>query len=178
MEERRRGARARALAALLAVVVAWTLARHLVRPAPVRLAEEVAGVESAGEARVVSLERAREEGRARALACRCPEPEIGPGDLLAEGCPPRVRPLPLGARRALGLAVDLDALTASELEQLPGVGPTLARRIVETRRRLGGYRAVDDLLEVPGIGPAKLEAIRAALAPQGKGTPAAGAPAD
>ncbi len=163
---------------VLAVVVGWTLARHLVRPAPVRLAEELAGIELAGEARIVSLERAREEARVRALACQCPEPDLGPGELLGEGCPPRSRPLPLGARRTLGLAVDLDALTAAELEQLPGIGPTLSRRIVETRRRLGGLRSIDDLLEVPGIGPAKLEAIRAALAPRGEGARAPGTAAD
>jgi competence protein ComEA len=57
--------------------------------------------------------------------------------------------------------VDLNAATASQLEALPGIGPALAGAIVEHRTRHGRFRAVTDLLDVPGIGPAKLDAIRA-----------------
>jgi competence protein ComEA len=56
--------------------------------------------------------------------------------------------------------VDLNRATARELEALRGVGPVLAERIVETRRRLGGFRSVDQLLEVKGVGPAVLERLR------------------
>lgn len=49
---------------------------------------------------------------------------------------------------------------ASELEALPGIGPALAARIVEYRDGHGPFASVDDLTDVPGIGPAKLEALR------------------
>jgi competence protein ComEA len=49
---------------------------------------------------------------------------------------------------------------ASQLEGLPGVGPVLAERIVAHREANGPFQTVEDLLEVPGIGEAKLAAIR------------------
>ena len=48
----------------------------------------------------------------------------------------------------------------SQLEELPGVGPVLAERIVAHREANGPFQAVEDLLDVPGIGEAKLSAIR------------------
>jgi competence protein ComEA len=58
--------------------------------------------------------------------------------------------------------VDLNTASATELEALPGVGPTIAAAIVEHRERNGPFRSVDDLLDVPGIGPAKLDQLRGA----------------
>ena len=53
----------------------------------------------------------------------------------------------------------IDVNTASErlLTTLPGIGPVTARRLIEGRP----YHRLDDLLRVPGIGPARLEALRA-----------------
>ena len=56
--------------------------------------------------------------------------------------------------------VDLNAADAGQLELLPGIGPALAAAIVEHRARNGRFRSVDDLLDVPGIGPAKLATLR------------------
>jgi competence protein ComEA len=56
--------------------------------------------------------------------------------------------------------VDLNTATAAELELLPGVGPSTAGAIVDDRTRNGPFPTVDDLDRVPGIGPAKLEALR------------------
>jgi competence protein ComEA len=56
--------------------------------------------------------------------------------------------------------IDLNAATVEQLDELPGVGPSLAAAIVRTRERVGPFASVDALLDVPGIGPAKLEALR------------------
>lgn len=56
--------------------------------------------------------------------------------------------------------LDLNAASAEQLDTLPGVGPATSAAIVTYRERNGRFRTVDELLEVPGIGPAKLEAIR------------------
>lgn len=56
--------------------------------------------------------------------------------------------------------IDLNRATAEELDELPGIGPSTAQAIVDHRAEHGPFRSVDDLLEVRGIGPAKLEAIR------------------
>ena len=48
-------------------------------------------------------------------------------------------------------------------KQLPGIGPATAAAIVEYRTQSGPFGRVDDLLDVPGIGPAKLDAIRDAV---------------
>jgi competence protein ComEA len=56
--------------------------------------------------------------------------------------------------------VDLNSAGVDQLETLPGIGPATARAIVDQRARNGPFRSVDDLLDVRGIGPAKLDAIR------------------
>lgn len=73
-------------------------------------------------------------------------------------------PLELG-RRASGdeRLIDVNRADETELQVLPGIGPALARRIVEHRTRHGSYRGVDDLLDVPGVGPVVLERIRPLL---------------
>jgi competence protein ComEA len=56
--------------------------------------------------------------------------------------------------------IDVNAATPAELESLPGVGPATAAAIVTERERNGPFLDVDDLDRVPGIGPAKLDALR------------------
>jgi len=56
--------------------------------------------------------------------------------------------------------VQINSATSSELEQLPGVGPVLAERIASFREENGPYETVEDLLDVSGIGEAKLESLR------------------
>lgn len=56
-------------------------------------------------------------------------------------------------------SVRINSASASELQQLPGIGPALAQRIVETRKG-GRFTSADDLLRVPGIGKAKLAKLR------------------
>jgi competence protein ComEA len=61
----------------------------------------------------------------------------------------------------MGLPLDLNRATEPELEALAGVGPTLAGRILRVRDARGRFRTVEDLLDVAGVGPAKLQALRA-----------------
>ncbi|HET6946875.1 MAG TPA: ComEA family DNA-binding protein [bacterium] len=57
-------------------------------------------------------------------------------------------------------AVDLNAADTSALEQVPGIGPVLARRIVAHRDRHGPFYRLEDLLAVEGIGPRLLARLR------------------
>jgi len=61
--------------------------------------------------------------------------------------------------------MSLNRADAAELETLPGVGPVLAERIVAYREDHGPFEAVEDLLDVPGIGESKLAAIRDLIRP-------------
>lgn len=56
--------------------------------------------------------------------------------------------------------ISLNRSDATALQQLPGVGPVLADRIVAFREANGPFERVEDLLDVPGIGEAKLASIR------------------
>ena len=57
--------------------------------------------------------------------------------------------------------VDINSATISDLDALPGVGPSTAQAIIDYRVANGPYASVDDLLNVRGIGPSKLAAMRA-----------------
>jgi len=56
--------------------------------------------------------------------------------------------------------VNVNTADLAALEALPGIGPELAQRIIDYREAHGPFSQVDDLLDVPGIGPAILEKIR------------------
>jgi competence protein ComEA len=81
--------------------------------------------------------------------------------VLGEPVPPSVLG-PEGATAGDGSdgPVDLNTADASLLEELPGVGPATAAAIVAHREQNGPFQSVDDLLDVRGIGDAKLAALR------------------
>lgn len=56
--------------------------------------------------------------------------------------------------------IDVNRADAAALEELPGIGPTLAAAIVQHREDHGPFDSIDALLDVPGIGDAKLGALR------------------
>jgi competence protein ComEA len=70
---------------------------------------------------------------------------------------PRGQALPLDQS---GPPLDLNHATLADLMRLPGVGPVLARRILEAREGVGRFGAVDDLVGVRGLGRTKLERLR------------------
>jgi len=56
--------------------------------------------------------------------------------------------------------ININTATMSDLDTLSGVGPSTAKAIIEYRTKNGPFGSVDDLLNVRGIGPAKLDAMR------------------
>jgi competence protein ComEA len=56
--------------------------------------------------------------------------------------------------------INLNSATSDQLDTLPGVGPSTAKAIISYRNRKGPFRKVEDLLNVPGIGPSKVAALR------------------
>ena len=68
------------------------------------------------------------------------------------------------ATTAPAAIVHLNSATAEQLDALDGIGPSLAQRIVDYRDAHGGFGSIDELDEVSGIGPVRLEALRPRLA--------------
>ena len=60
----------------------------------------------------------------------------------------------------VGEPVNVNTAAAEELERLPGVGPALARAIIDYREAHGAFTSIDELTNVSGIGAAKLEGFR------------------
>lgn len=77
-------------------------------------------------------------------------------------------PAPVGGAAAGGVVgaagaaakVDLNTADATQLDALPGVGPSTAAKIVADRQTNGPFKTVDDLGRVPGIGPKKLDSLK------------------
>jgi competence protein ComEA len=63
-----------------------------------------------------------------------------------------------------GAPVHLNSATLEQLEELDGIGPALAQRIVDYRTAHGGFRSLEELDEVSGFGPARLAALRGRVA--------------
>jgi competence protein ComEA len=59
-----------------------------------------------------------------------------------------------------GAVIDLNTASEQDLESLDGVGPAIAQKILAYRQEHGGFRSVDDLDQVSGIGPKKLTSLR------------------
>lgn len=73
------------------------------------------------------------------------------------------RSTPTSPKHADGAGIDLNRATVQQLQDLPGVGPVTARRIVAHRDAHGPFRSVDDLLDVDGINRTKLIGMRGAI---------------
>jgi competence protein ComEA len=76
--------------------------------------------------------------------------------------PPAAVPPAAGSAAQSGPAVpvDLNSATLDELDELPGIGPTTAQAILDHREQNGPFASVEELLDVRGIGDAKLEQLR------------------
>jgi competence protein ComEA len=85
-------------------------------------------------------------------------PEAVGGD---QAAPTGPAPASGAATTAPAAPVDINSATADQLDALPGVGPSTAAAIVAYRTAHGRFASVDDLMNVRGIGPAKLALMRA-----------------
>jgi competence protein ComEA len=56
--------------------------------------------------------------------------------------------------------IDLNTATAAELQRIPGIGPSMAERLIAYRQENGGFHSVEDLLQVSGIGEKKYEKMK------------------
>lgn len=83
------------------------------------------------------------------------------GEQIAVGIDPapEAAAAPGGMAGSGGALVNLNTATADQLATLPGIGPALAARIVQWRDQNGRFTAVEELLEVSGIGPAKFDGL-------------------
>jgi competence protein ComEA len=56
--------------------------------------------------------------------------------------------------------VNLNTASSAELQQVPGIGPSTADKILQMRKSYGAYKSVDDLLAIRGIGQKRLDKMR------------------
>jgi competence protein ComEA len=169
----RRGVRALALVAAVVLAVAGFLAWRA-RPQPVTVpppAVSPVSVTASGTLVVAVAGRVRRPGLVRlapgarvadaieAAGGALPGTDLAyvnlarklvDGELVLVGVTP-----PAGVAPASGGLLNLNTATPAELEALPGVGPVLAQRIIEYRTKRGGFRAVNDLRQVDGIGESR-----------------------
>src|SRR5690242_4683542 len=72
--------------------------------------------------------------------------------LFAAGLPAKKKPP--------AIPVNLNTATSEELQQVPGIGPVNAEKILQMRKAYGPFKSVDDLRAIKGIGPKRLEKMR------------------
>ncbi len=65
-----------------------------------------------------------------------------------------------GGAETPGAPISLNTATADQLDELDGVGPATAQKILDWRKEHGGFRSVDDLKQIGGIGPKRFEALK------------------
>jgi len=79
-----------------------------------------------------------------------------------------------GRKKQPAKPVNLNTATSEELQLVPGIGPATADKILQMRKSYGGFKSVDDLLAIRGLGAKRLEKMRKYLTVR---KPAAGKPA-
>ncbi|MGP1346588.1 MAG: ComEA family DNA-binding protein [Phycisphaerales bacterium] len=109
-----------------------------------------------------TLEGLRDRITVGRVARQDQEPPVSPASTdPTEPSPAPAAPAPAPLTNEVSPArLNINTATQDELETLPGIGPALARRIIEERRTNGPFVSVDDLERVRGIGPASVQRLR------------------
>ena len=107
------------------------------------------GVRKGQSTSSVNLARFLEDGEQVFVAGT--NPETGTGAAVGGDFP---------ANASMGGKLNINRASTSELDGLPGVGPVLAKRIVEYRAANGSFTSIDELQKVAGIGPSKFSELR------------------
>ncbi len=68
---------------------------------------------------------------------------------------------PAAAKETMETPVNLNTATAAQLETLPGVGPATAQRILEYRQKSGGFKKIEELMNIRGIGETSFLKLKA-----------------
>jgi competence ComEA-like helix-hairpin-helix protein len=76
-----------------------------------------------------------------------------------------------GKKKPPAQPVNINTATSEELQQVPGIGPSTAEKILQMRKSYGPFKSVDDLLAIRGLGAKRLEKMRKYLT-VGKPAPA------
>jgi competence ComEA-like helix-hairpin-helix protein len=90
--------------------------------------------------------------------------------------------VPGGKKKPPAKPVNINVATSEELQQVPGIGPATAEKILQMRKSYGAFKSVDDLLAIRGLGAKRLEKMRKYLtvgrlaAARGGALPAKAAP--
>jgi competence protein ComEA len=85
-------------------------------------------------------------------------PGRGAGGAAAAASPPTAGSSP-------SAPLDLNSATLEELENLPGIGPVTAQKILDYRQQHGAFHSIDELQGVPGIGPAHMAQLKGLVIP-------------
>lgn len=88
--------------------------------------------------------------------------------LLLAAAPAPTLAAPPAAPAPAAAPVDVNAASVDQLVAVPGIGKSLAQRIVDFRQKNGPFKSVDELLKVQGIGEKSLEKLRPHLVARSK----------
>jgi competence protein ComEA len=120
--------------------------------------QQAGGVTRRGESAAVNLAMPLHDGQQIVVPRRGAAP--------AAGAVPAAGGAPGSASGAApGQPLSLSSATVEQLDTLDGIGPTLAARIVQYREAHGGFRSIDELRQVDGIGEKRFESLRKGLQP-------------
>ncbi|KAB0666559.1 helix-hairpin-helix domain-containing protein [Oryzomonas japonica] len=125
----------------------YPLAANIMTQSAIKMAEPLRPLKRLAPAGVA--ERRLKNGEDIRLTIR----EDGQGDVT-------FIPLPASERMLMGIPLDINTMGAADFDRLPGIGPLIAGRIVAYRQNNGGSMALEELLNVEGIGEKRYETIK------------------
>lgn len=143
------------------------------------LDRQMASADSSANAASSRADRNDSNGRGRRLGSRRGLASPVSGDTAAtfapeQGTPSRRRAVgPLDRRGYVGGKLDLDVATAAQIDSLPGITPTIARRIAADRVKRGPFLSLDGLRRVSGVGPTLIKRLDSLVTFSGAYTQAA-----